>query len=528
MQLTILIVDDKPENLLPLRTLLELHNYSVDTALSGEEALKKILQTNYALIILDVQMPGMDGFEVAEAISGSSRAKDIPLIFLSAVVTEKRFIAKGYNSGAIDYLTKPVDPHILLLKVQTFCRLYAQTKELNDIQKALQQEIEIRKAAQNNLNDKLQQLQLNLESMPQIAFTLTEKGNIEYVNERWYSYAENGNTFHIIHEDDKPGAWKEAIANKQEFSAELRLKNPAIGEYRYHLLKIIPVILNGELKNWVGTFTDIDEQKRTHEILEEKIEERTKKLREINRELAASNHDLEQFAYVTSHDLKEPLRKIQVFGSLITERLSPGNVEEVVSYADRIVGSSKKMSNLINDLLHYSRLSKTDDFVITDMNRLLSSVLDDLDISIKESGAQIKVPHIPEMEVIPGQMRQVFQNLISNALKFAKPGTKPSIKITAECVQEMTITSPISHDGYYCRITIKDNGIGFDQKYAEKIFIIFQRLNSYDKYQGTGIGLAIVHKVIDKHHGIIQAQSRPGEGAEFTMVIPVRRNAVKS
>src|SRR5215475_15796730 len=119
----ILIVDDKPENIFSLKTILELHSFPTDTALSGEEALKKILRQSYALIILDVQMPGMDGFEVAEAISGYSKARDIPVIFLSAVNTEKRFIAKGYNSGAIDYLTKPVDPDILLLKVQNFCRL---------------------------------------------------------------------------------------------------------------------------------------------------------------------------------------------------------------------------------------------------------------------------------------------------------------------------------------------------------------------------------------------------------------------
>lgn len=528
MKMTILIVDDKPENLLPLRTLLELHQYNVDTALSGEEALKKILQTSYALIILDVQMPGMDGFEVAEAISGFSKAKDIPVIFLSAVNTEKKFITKGYSSGAIDYLTKPFDPDILLLKVQTFCRLYTQTKELNDIQKELKYEIEIRKEAQNSLNEKLGQLRSILESMPQIAFTLTEAGNIEYVNEQWYTYAENGKTFPFIHEADEPGAWIKAIENKKALTTEIRLKNPATGEYRYHLLRILPIVLGGELKNWVGTFTDIDEQKRANEILEDKIATRTKELQEANRDLEASNHDLEQFAYVTSHDLKEPLRKIQVFGSLISERLTADNITEVNSYADRIVRSSQRMAGLINDLLQYSRLSKAEEFLLTDMNQLVGNVLEDLEFSIKDSAAEINIDPIPAIEVIPGQLRQVFQNLISNSLKFVKPGTKPLITIEAACVAEMNIESVLAAEGEFCRISIKDNGIGFDEKYSNKIFVIFQRLNSYEKYEGTGIGLAIVHKIIDRHNGLIVANSRPDEGAEFILVLPLRRRSLIS
>lgn len=144
----ILIVDDSPENIFTLKTLLELHAFPTDSASSGEEALKKTLRNSYALIILDVQMPGMDGFEVAEALSGNSVTKEIPIIFLSAVNTEKKYITKGYSSGGIDYVTKPIDPDILLLKVKTFYRLYEQNRVLNEMQDSLRQEIEFRKAAQ--------------------------------------------------------------------------------------------------------------------------------------------------------------------------------------------------------------------------------------------------------------------------------------------------------------------------------------------------------------------------------------------
>ena len=149
----ILIVDDKPENIFSLKTILELHSFPTDTALSGEEALKKILRKAYALIILDVQMPGMDGFEVAEAISGYSKARDIPILFLSAANTDKKFITKGYSAGAMDYITKPIDPDILLLKVKTFYRLYQQNQELNQIQASLRSEIEFRKKVEGELQE---------------------------------------------------------------------------------------------------------------------------------------------------------------------------------------------------------------------------------------------------------------------------------------------------------------------------------------------------------------------------------------
>src|SRR6201990_1594759 len=162
----ILIVDDKPENIFSLKTILELHSFPTDTALSGEEALKKILRQSYALIILDVQMPGMDGFEVAEVISGYSKARDTPIIFLSAANTEKRFITKGYTSGGLDYITKPIDPDILLLKVKTFYKLFEQTRQLNEMQDILRSEIEFRKKAQAEINAKALELKSILESIP--------------------------------------------------------------------------------------------------------------------------------------------------------------------------------------------------------------------------------------------------------------------------------------------------------------------------------------------------------------------------
>src|SRR5690606_3273117 len=215
----ILIVDDKPENIFSLKSILELNGFDVDTAESGEDALKKVLKQSYNLIILDVQMPGMDGFEVAVTLMCYSKARDIPIIFLSAVNTEKRFIAKGYDSGGIDYVTKPVDPDILILKAKTFIRLYEQAKELNEIHATLREEIEVRKQAQEELSGKMEELRSIMESLPQITFTTTDKGDVEYVNEHWFAYAQDIDHLPKTHPADEKirELWLHAIEKADAF-----------------------------------------------------------------------------------------------------------------------------------------------------------------------------------------------------------------------------------------------------------------------------------------------------------------------
>lgn len=398
----ILIVDDKPENLFSLKTLLQLNAYDVDTAASGEEALKKVLKAEYALIILDVQMPGMDGYEVAESIMGYSRTKNIPIIFLSAVNIDKRFIKKGYASGGVDYVTKPFDPDLLLLKVKTFSRLYEQTRELQRIQQAL----------------------------------------------------------------------KEANLS-----------------------------------------------------LEDKVQERTKELLEANLGLEQSNAELQQYASVASHDLQEPLRKIITFGQVLQEKYMDC-VPEAKPYMQKIISSTERMRNLINDLLDYSKLSSDSQFVQTDLSSLLHETITDLELSIQEKSAEVIVETVPAAEVVPGQMRQVFQNIIGNALKFSRKEAPPVIKIGGETVAKKEVDSRPAALGDYVRICIQDNGIGFDNKYIEKIFTLFQRLHGRAEYEGTGIGLAIVKKIIEKHNGLITARSQEGEGATFIIVLPRKQSLV--
>lgn len=519
----ILIVDDRSENILPLKKILELNNFKTDSAESGEEALKKILNNSYSLIIMDVQMPGMDGFEVAEAISGFNKAKDTPILFLSAVNKEKKFITKGYSSGGIDYLTKPVDPDILLLKVKTFNKLYEQQEELKAIQLSLRNEIEVRKQAQENLASNMQELQFVLESLPQIAFTMSTNGKIEYVNQHWFQYSKDSDTLPEIHPDDMSWeTWQESVAQGVEFSSDIRLKNLSTEDYRYFLLKTIPVLQQGNIIRWVGTFTDIHQQKMANELLEHKVLQRTKELLAKNSELETTNHELQQFAWVVSHDLKEPLRKIQTFNHLIKDKFLNGN-QEAASYLDRSISSSARMTRLISDLLDYSRLSISANFQPTDLNLLINDILSDFDDQIREKNATIRVDKLPLIETIASQIRQVFQNLISNALKFAKENTSPVITISSEIIESKDFDSQPSESGNFCRITLSDNGIGFDEKFLDRIFVIFQRLNNQSSYEGTGIGLAIAKKIMDKHNGLISAKSHENEGASFIIILPINQ-----
>ena len=525
----ILIVDDKPENILSLKRVLELNSFNVDTALSGEEALKKILRNNYYLIILDVQMPGMDGFEVAEAITGLNKTKNIPILFLSAVNTHKKFVTKGFESGGVDYLTKPFDPDILILKVRTFYRLYEQSKKLNAAYGQLKQEIETRKQAEKVLQENVEELHSILESIPQIAFTARPDGTMEFVNQQWYRYSTNKNVFPPTPPTDRDiyDVWHEQIGDKKTVSFEVRIKEIDSAEYTFFLLRIKPVFVQNELVKWVGTFTNIHEQKKVNEFLEKNVNERTRQLIESNRQLEASNHDLLQFASVASHDLKEPLRKIHFFTSILDERYTVE--KEVAEYLDKIKYSSKRMNLLIEDLLNFSKLSQDVSFEKTDLNAIIQEVLVDLELSIAEKKAKVEVMNkLPEIDAVPGMIRQALLNILSNALKFSNQLISPVIIIESQRVASLSILAESDDEGDFCLVKITDNGIGFDEKYLDKIFTLFQRLHAKDEYEGTGIGLTIVKKIIDKHHGIIEARSSPGKGSTFSIVLPIKQQIINA
>ena len=221
----ILIVDDRRENILPLKKILELHQFSVDTAESGEEALKKVLHTVYSVIILDVQMPDMDGFEVANAIGGFSKARDTSIIFLSAVNTEKKFIAKGYTSGGVDYLIKPADPDILVLKVKMFQKLFEQQRELRATQDPCVPKLRYVKRPRKRWPFVCRSFRPFWLPCPKWLLRYRPRGELEYVNEHWLRYAASTTSFPDIHPDDTCcDELKKALARGTEFTREVRLK----------------------------------------------------------------------------------------------------------------------------------------------------------------------------------------------------------------------------------------------------------------------------------------------------------------
>lgn len=512
----ILIVDDTPENIFSLKHLLEVNGFMVDSANSGEEALKKILKIDYSLIILDVQMPGMDGFELAEAIGGFGKSKDIPIIFLSAISVEKKYIKKGYASGAVDYQTKPVDPDIFILKVKTLNKLYEQKRELIKIKESLYKEVEVRIEAEKEVKKKMEELRSILESIPQLAFGIGPDREIEYVNQQWYLYSDSPKKLPPFHEADKyiKDELEHAIDNGKYFTREVRIKNLVTSEYRYHLLKVIPVKQENKIVKWVGTFNDIQEQKSANKILTQKVKERTLELTAKNAQLEERNDELQQFVFIASHDLKEPLRKIQIFISHLDNTIKSGVQEKINHYLDRINNAAKRMSNLISDLLEYSRLSEAVGFKEVNLEEIIKDIMIDLEILIQEKKASIIIGDLPRINAIPSQIRQVIQNLIINGLKFSREGLAPEINIYSDYKNESNKSQP------FYRIYFSDNGIGFDEKYLNKIFTIFQRLNLKNKFEGTGIGLAISKKIMDKHNGTISAKSKEGEGSTFVISFP--------
>ena len=259
--------------------------------------------------------------------------------------------------------------------------------------------------------------------------------------------------------------------------------------------------------------------KVTRDLTERKLAEDT--MRQHAAELEMKNKQLEQFAYIASHDLQEPLRKIQTFVQVLEKKL--GEPEARQKYFNKINSSAKRMTDLIQSVLNYSRLSQNeDDLIPTDLNMILENVKADYELQIEEKNAIIKSDSLPVVKGEPLQLHQLFANLIGNSLKFSK--TDPRITISSRTLQPheiQKINPSLDNTRRYVQLSFQDNGIGFEQQYAEKIFTIFQRLNSREEYSGTGIGLALCKRIVDHHHGHIEAVSALGQGATFLVYLPL-------
>jgi len=257
--------------------------------------------------------------------------------------------------------------------------------------------------------------------------------------------------------------------------------------------------------------------------LEHRVRLRTSQLWEKNEELVRSNQELQQFAQIASHDLQEPLRKIQTFGDRLRTKCGD-NLDEVgKDYLTRMQDAAERMQTLIHDLLNYARVtSKGQPFQPIDLQDIVQGVLSDLEMRLETTGGRVDLDTLPRIEADPLQMRQLFQNLIGNALKYHKPNVPPIVKVSAQPIEGNLNFSPGASTGQRrWRIVVEDNGIGFEDEYAERIFAIFQRLHGRGEYEGTGVGLAICRKIIERHGGTITAKGVPEQGSTFTITFPV-------
>lgn len=369
-----------------------------------------------------------------------------------------------------------------------------------------------------------ERFRLLAEALPQIVWMAGPDGEMDYFNQRWRDYTgariEEGlgqGWLTVLHPRDLEAtlrAWRQARARGAVFEVEQRLRRHD-GAYRWHLARAVPLKdATGSIVQWVGSTTDIDDHKRGSELLERLVRERTK-------ELERSNRELEEFAYVASHDLQEPLRKIQTFGERLASRFREGLGGQGLEDLDRVLVSAARMRKLIDDLLTFSRvMTKSQPFEPVDLSVIAADAVSDLEGLIQLTGGRVELGGLPTIEADAAQARRLLQNLIANALKFHKPNVAPIVRVEASLGTAPAASAP-GTGLETCELRVVDNGIGFEEKDLDRIFQAFQRLHGGRQYEGTGVGLAICRKIVERHGGTLTARSAPGLGATFVAVLPI-------
>jgi len=484
----ILIVDDKAKNIFALEEVLSGPGRNFIRAINGKEALKTVLNEEIDLIILDVQMPGMDGFEVAQILKSHKRTRDIPIIFASAERKEHRFMMKGFEEGAVDYLYKPLDPAVTEAKVSVLLQLHLQKKELVRKNLILEKHaLLINNSADliciiNVLTLKFEEVNYAVSSI--LGYTAEEIRNTSVLS---YLDADGRLTVENLGQADK---------DKFSFEAKLYCKDGSARWLNWN------VVSKDGL--WFANARDITDKKAA----DQEIRQLNADLKENIAQLEATNNELESFSYSVSHDLRAPLRSVNAYARIIVEDHYAQLDEELRRLFGIIQRNANKMGALIDDLLAFSRLGRRKlAKVPVDLMELTQKVLKDLTENDKNK-VSIHVQPLPAAEGDPALLYQVLVNLISNAIKYSAKKTAPEITIGPVEKEDELI--------YY----VKDNGTGFNMAYVHRLFNVFQRLHNNSEFEGTGVGLAIVQRIIVKHGGRVWAEGEPDKGATFFFSLP--------
>lgn len=471
---------------------------------------------------------------VIEDASGEACFKDNPYVSVEGGI---KFYAgaplitkEGYNIGTaciVDTKQRKFSEEQKQLLVR-FSKLVMHEIELRLITKTIMNNATEEMVARKRAEEVQKTLSSVLEALPEKGWTANELGEANYLTKGWYEYtgqaygeAEGNGWTAAIHPDDMDELvkkWFETVRTGRVLHHEARIRNKE-GEFRWHILRSVPINDSvGKITQWGGTCTDVHERNMKKEELETKVLERTI-------ELERSNKSLGEFAYAASHDLKEPIRKIRYFLERIKDRLKEKLEEQDLQFFGRIDNAAQRMSTLIDDLLTYSSVSRGVSFSQeVDMNDMIGIVLEDLELEIQEKSGKITVAPLPTIQGHKRQLQQLFQNLITNALKYSKHDVPPVVHISFQQITDKDIPPGFTERAVtkeYHIIEVKDNGIGFEQTDAERIFQMFQRLHGKAEYEGTGIGLSIARKVAENHKGYIWAESEPGEGSTFKILFPV-------
>jgi PAS domain S-box-containing protein len=510
----ILLVDDREENLEALDTLLRgLEDLVPVRARSAQEALGLLLKDEFALVLMDVRMPDMDGFEAAALIRQRKKSKDLPIIFVTAFEGSRSEVERAHELGAVDFITKPLSPTVLRSKVKAFVDLY---RSKHDLERLVRE----RTAELSRIAETSAYLAAVVRSSSDAVVTKTLDGVITSWNaaaERLFGYTASevvGKPILLLVPEDRHAEEREILAKIRQDKPVERyetLRRRKDGSSVHVALTISPVRnAAGQVVGASKIVRDITEKKRAEEEarrlnaeLERRVEERTASLQVMLREL-------DTFAYTVAHDLRAPVRTMHSLGEIVLEECAAALPEPSRDHLRRICDAASRMDRLIQDLLAYSRITR-ESVVLkpVDLDELVREMQASMAEELRRTGGAIAVEE-PLGGVLGSEsgVRQVLANLVGNAMKFVPPDVKPRVRIRTE-----------RRDGTV-RLWVEDNGIGIAPEHHGKLYKVFERLNVGPRYPGTGIGLSIVQRTVERMGGRVGVDSRLGDGSRFWVDLP--------